>query len=93
MFLLVLLWIPVSLIAALIAGKKGRSRVGFFFLSLLISPIIGLIVACLVSPKHEKIEEKQLASGRFKKCRFCFELIRSEAVICKHCKEPQANQA
>ena len=32
--------------------------------------------------KHEKV---QIASGNMQKCAYCAELIKKEAVVCKHC--------
>ena len=45
---IVIVWIIFSGIAALIAGNKGRSAVGFFFLSMLLSPLIGIIIAAVI---------------------------------------------
>lgn len=57
----------------------------FFFLSLLVSPIIMFIAAMVLEPVKERIEEKALANGEMKKCPSCAELVKVEAKICKHC--------
>ena len=49
----VVLWILFSVVAGTVARNKGRSFAGFFFLSLLISPVIGLIVIALMEPIDE----------------------------------------
>jgi ABC-type Mn2+/Zn2+ transport system permease subunit len=49
----VILWILFSVVAGTVARNKGRSFAGFFFLSLLISPVIGLIVIALMEPIDE----------------------------------------
>ena len=44
-------------IPAMGATSKERSGVGFFFLSMLISPVLAfIIVCCLSNKKHERIE-------------------------------------
>jgi len=42
-------WIGLSLVAGTIAGNKGRSSVGFFFLALFLSPVIGILAALVAS--------------------------------------------
>lgn len=60
------------------AEKKGRNWVPFFILSLLF-PIITAIVIGVVST-----DQANLTSG-VKKCPKCAEVVKEEAIICKHC--------
>lgn len=81
-------WLVFSLVAAWIASSKGRSGFGVFVLSVLLSPLIGIIVA-LVMQRADKIEATQVVHGgvsrEFWKCPFCAEAVRFEALKCKHC--------
>jgi len=81
-------WLIFSLVAAWIASSKGRSGFGVFVLSVLLSPLIGIIVA-LVMQRADKIEATQVVHGgvsrEFWKCPFCAEAVRFEALKCKHC--------
>ena len=43
----VVLWIILSIVAGIIASNKGRLGVGFILLSLILSPVIGIIMAIL----------------------------------------------
>lgn len=60
-------WIVLSILAGVGARNKGRSFVGYFFLSLLLSPVIGLIAMAVAKPVEkeilmEKQEEKSFYS-------------------------------
>ena len=45
---IVLFWVLFCIVVGVIATSKGRSGFGYFFLSMLISPVLGLIlVACM----------------------------------------------
>lgn len=81
------LWIALSVVAGVVAHNKGRSGVGLFFLSLVLSPLVGLIVAFAISSRQRmEMEAAQRGdSAEFRKCPFCAEVVRREALKCKHC--------
>lgn len=78
-------WLVLSILAGIIAGNRGRSWWGFFFLALLLSPLIGIIAALVVQPGTANLEQAQLNSGETKRCPHCAELIKMEAVVCRYC--------
>ena len=47
----VIFWIAGCAVVAWIAAGKGRSAVGFFLLSALLSPVIGLVVVLVMGSK------------------------------------------
>ncbi len=53
----VIAWIILSVLAGVGARNKGRSFVGFFFLSLLLSPLIGLIAMAVVKRIEKPVTE------------------------------------
>lgn len=73
------IYLALCAIPTSIAIKKGRSGAGFFILSFVLSPIIGLIIALLV-----RVDANSASPGRTK-CPDCAEYISKEAKVCKHC--------
>lgn len=86
-------WIVFSILAGFIASEKGRSGPGFFLLSLILSPLFGVLAAIFAARREVDKTETPLTirNGRAvrmetsKPCPFCAETIKIEAVVCKHC--------
>ena len=77
-----------GLITMTVAKNKGREPISWFFIGFLLGPF-GLIWALVASKDAQGIEQIQVRDGELKKCPFCAELIKPEAVICKHCGREQ----
>ncbi|PKG96916.1 hypothetical protein [Paraglaciecola sp. MB-3u-78] len=83
-----IIWLALAVLVGVFADSHGRSGIGFFFLSILMTPVFSFIVALVVAiawPITKVTEAKALKSGEMKKCPSCAELVKMEANICKHC--------
>lgn len=83
---LVIIWVGLSALAGWIAARKGRTGIGFFFLALLLTPLIGLIAALVVERNEAALASRAIASGKFKRCPECAELVQAQATLCRYCR-------
>lgn len=77
-----------GLITGIAGSNKGRSGFLWFLVGFVLGPL-GIVLALVAKKDNQTIENKALASGTQKKCPFCAELIKNEAIICKHCNREQ----
>jgi len=61
-FFLLLSWFLFSIFCGVWASFKGRSGVGFFFLSFLLSPVLGFIAVTLGKRNEGLLEEENVLS-------------------------------
>lgn len=73
-------WVLLSIACGIFADRRGRSGIGWFFISLFASPLIGGVFL-LVLPATEKAG----AFSILRRCNYCREQIRRDASVCKHC--------
>ena len=79
-----MLFIPLCyILLALLVAKIGKKRrIGYYpslIISILLSPIVGLIIT-LLYPKKDSV-----TNGQLKICPDCAEEVMQDALKCKHC--------
>ncbi|MBZ0105418.1 MAG: zinc ribbon domain-containing protein [Sulfuricella denitrificans] len=81
----IIVWFVLSVVSGIIASNKGRSGFGFFILALLLSPLIGIIMALVVKSHVSSDGQPAPSANTHVKCPDCKELILKDARVCKHC--------
>lgn len=77
-------WAILAVVVGVIAGNRGRSGFGWFLLSLLLSPLIGLILVLALRAPNVPVVAGPSPDTHVK-CPDCRELVLKEARVCKHC--------
>lgn len=78
---LILVWLVMATVCAVIASAKGYSGPGWFLYGFLIWPV-ALVHVLVKQPTPEKLRER---TGDTRQCPFCAEMIKPQAVVCRHC--------
>jgi|GEM_PF-1389355 hypothetical protein len=98
---IVFLWFMFAVVAGVAASSRGRSGFGWFVLSVLLSPLIGILLVLVLPNLRTQQQAAQLAAAAaaasarpaepviteatHRKCPACAEWVLRDAFKCKHC--------
>ena len=92
-----LVWFVFAMLVGAAASSRGRSGFGWFLLSCIISPLLGLLLLIAVpkrGPPAAVTAGAEVAdASTHVRCPECRELVRKDARKCKHCSTALAPQA
>lgn len=78
-------WIVLAGVVAIIADSKGRTVWKWFVYGFFLWPIA--LVHVIVSPANRaNVEAAAVERGDLRKCPFCAEIVKVEALVCRFCQ-------
>ncbi len=76
-------WAALSIACGFLAARRGRSVFGWFFVSLIFTPVVGFVFLLVLPSKATA--PGQPTPQTHVKCPDCRELVLRDARKCKHC--------
>lgn len=82
---LVFTWFFFALLVGIFAGSRGRGGISWFFISIIISPLLAFLLVLVMAPLGEQRTRREVEAGRAKVCPQCAEEVKPAAKVCRFC--------
>jgi len=83
--MVVVFWFLLAVAVGVLASNRGRSGVGWFLLSVVLSPLLGFIFVLVAKNLAAPVGVPQESGATHVRCSECAEWVLPEATTCKHC--------
>lgn len=80
-----IVWLILSLLVGVFSRNRGHSFLAGFVFAVILSPLIAFLIVLVRKPNAAALENRSVAAGASKKCPTCAEVVRADALKCKHC--------
>lgn len=79
----VLVWLFLAALVGVLADRRGRMGFGWFVLSVMFSPLLMLLLVLVLRDASLPVATVDITPQV--RCPDCRELVRADALKCKHC--------
>jgi len=85
-----IVWLVLAVLVGVLAQSRGRTGFGWFMVSVMLSPLLGLLIVLVIENKTATRRMAALvgempSDTTHTRCPECREWVRRDARKCKHC--------
>lgn len=80
-------WFFFSAVVGYVASQRNRSGIGWFFISVLLTPVLGAILVLILRklPGPLMLDGELVTPETHVRCPDCRGYVRADSSVCRHC--------